>query len=86
MTISGGGVVYPLHGDVVVYHQPETSTLPSAGRYVLRHYPETSGGDEYHGYDDALGAATERAAAGRLNVFYCELPGQPVMLKQFRAG
>ena len=84
MTISTGGVATPLHGDVVVYHHPETSTLSTAGRYVLRQYPDTHGGDEHTSYDDAVAAATERAAADRVNVFYCDLPGQPVILKQYR--
>jgi hypothetical protein len=84
MSVSPGGVASPLHGDVVVYHQPPTSTLPSAGRYILRQYPDTSGGDEHDGYDDAVAAASERAAIARVNVFYCDLPGQPVILKQFR--
>jgi hypothetical protein len=83
--MQSGGIVTPINGDLVVYHQPETAAVSTAGRYVVASYPQPIGGDVYDSYDAAIAAARARAGNGAVNVFYCELPGQTELITQFRA-
>jgi hypothetical protein len=81
--MQSGGVVTPINGDLVVYHEPETAA-ERAGHYLLSGHPGLNGADVYPTYDAAIAAARARASQSLVNVFYCELPGQAELITQFR--
>jgi hypothetical protein len=82
--MQSGGVVTPINGDLVVYREPEASQH-HPGKYLLSGHPNIAAKDVYPTYDAAIAAARAKASAALVNVFYCELPGQPELVTQFRA-
>ena len=63
------GVLSPVNGDIVVYHQSlRTSLRPDPG-FVVRRHPHSADGEAYDSYDEGVHAATRLAAAAGVNVF-----------------
>ena len=81
--MQSGGVVTPINGDLVVYREPENSA-DRPGQYLLSGHPGIRSADAYPTYDAAVAAARAKARSALVNVFYCELPGQPELITQFR--
>jgi|tagenome__1003787_1003787.scaffolds.fasta_scaffold19863371_1 hypothetical protein len=79
------GMMTPINGDLVVSHRPADWPVRGAGKFVVKMHADTGEGQEYDSYDAAVAAANQSALAAVVNVFYWELPNEPMLVKQYRA-